>query len=170
MFSIKHKLIAIHSTYLGVQPKTGDTLFTVKSGLSFGTKLTATFKNLAGGGQEEELILRGDMLDRSAEITTKQGVVVARISRSFLNMGEMFCESSRVALGVWCFVPSASLVLPRPIVRPPSFPRRGIGRSALLHSFTSDGSRGRENDTSQEQRTRECGWYDCVWSTDRSTP
>lgn len=75
-------------------------LFTVKSSFSFGTKLTATFKNLAGDGREHELVLRGDMLDRSAEITTDGGVVVARISRSFANAGEVFCESSRpTALG-----------------------------------------------------------------------
>lgn len=102
LFSIKHKLIAIHSTYYGVHPQSNDTLFTVKSGFSFGTKLTATFKNLAGGAAsghvEEELVLRGDLLDRSAEIMTKQGVVVARISRSFLNMGEMFCESAGSSL------------------------------------------------------------------------
>jgi hypothetical protein len=118
LFSIKHKLIAIHSTYLGVHPQSNETLFTVKSGFSFGTKLTATFRNLAGGagGQEEELILRGDMLDRSAEIMTKQGVVVARISRSFLNMGEMFCESSRLAYSSFLRLSSCFIVFPvRPI-------------------------------------------------------
>lgn len=94
LFTIQHKLLSIHSTYQGIDPTSGSVLFTVKSSLSFGTKLTATFKNLAGDGRDHELVLRGDLLDRSAEITTEGGVPVARISRSFANAGEIFCTSS----------------------------------------------------------------------------
>lgn len=92
LFTIKKKLIAIHSTYNGFRPKTDETLFSVKSSFSLGTKLTATFKNTAGNGQETQLVLRGSILDRSAEITTKDGLPVARISRSFANAGEILCK------------------------------------------------------------------------------
>lgn len=109
LFTIQHKLLSIHSTYQGIDPTSGSVLFTVKSSLSFGTKLTATFKNLAGDGRDHELVLRGDLLDRSAEITTEGGVPVARISRSFANAGEIFCTSditspfilSRILPFVW---------------------------------------------------------------------
>jgi uncharacterized protein YxjI len=93
LFKLKKQLLSIHSTYIGYSPATKQEIFTVKSSFSFGTKLTATFRNVAGDGREMELVLRGNILDRSAEITTKEGVPVARISRSFANAGEVFCGS-----------------------------------------------------------------------------
>jgi uncharacterized protein YxjI len=111
LFTIQHKLLSIHSTYQGIDPTSGSVLFTVKSSLSFGTKLTATFKNLAGDGRDHELVLRGDLLDRSAEITTEGGVPVARISRSFANAGEIFCTSVRHLL--YPFIPSSLFIVSR---------------------------------------------------------
>lgn len=99
LFKLKKQLLSIHSTYIGYSPTTKEPIFTVKSSFSFGTKLTATFRNVAGDGREMELILRGNILDRSAEITTSQGVPVARISRSFANAGEVFCECLLSAVG-----------------------------------------------------------------------
>jgi uncharacterized protein YxjI len=109
LFTIQHKLLSIHSTYQGIDPTSGSVLFTVKSSLSFGTKLTATFKNLAGDGRDHELVLRGDLLDRSAEITTEGGVPVARISRSFANAGEIFCTSNLHPL--YSFIPLLPVIL-----------------------------------------------------------
>lgn len=92
LFKLKKKILAIHSTYIGTAPNADEPIFTVKSSFSFGTKLTATFRNVAGDGRETELVLRGNILDRSAEITTSQGQPIARISRQFANAGEIFCE------------------------------------------------------------------------------
>lgn len=92
LFKIKKKILAIHSTYIGTAPNSDEPIFTVKSSFSFGTKLTATFRNVAGDGRETELVLRGNILDRSAEITTTQGQPVARISRQFANAGEILCR------------------------------------------------------------------------------
>jgi uncharacterized protein YxjI len=111
LFTIQHKLLSIHSTYQGIDPTSGSVLFTVKSSLSFGTKLTATFKNLAGDGRDHELVLRGDLLDRSAEITTEGGVPVARISRSFANAGEIFCTSNLHLL--YPFIPLLPVIISR---------------------------------------------------------
>jgi uncharacterized protein YxjI len=111
LFTIQHKLLSIHSTYQGIDPTSGSVLFTVKSSLSLGTKLTATFKNLAGDGRDHELVLRGDLLDRSAEITTEGGVPVARISRSFANAGEIFCTSNLHPL--YSFIPLLPVIISR---------------------------------------------------------
>jgi uncharacterized protein YxjI len=92
LFKLKKKILAIHSTYVGTAPNADEPIFTVKSSFSIGTKLTATFRNVAGDGRETELVLRGNILDRSAEITTSQGVPVARISRQFANAGQVLCE------------------------------------------------------------------------------
>jgi uncharacterized protein YxjI len=102
LFKLKKKLLAIHATYVGTSSNSDDPIFTIKSSLSFGTKLTATFRNVAGDGKETELILRGNILDRNAEITTSGGVPVARISRSFMNAGEAFCESTQRTISVNC--------------------------------------------------------------------
>ncbi|EPQ31888.1 uncharacterized protein PFL1_00087 [Pseudozyma flocculosa PF-1] len=110
LFTVKKKLIAIHSTYVGTSPKTDDVIFTVKSSFSLGTKLTATFKNVAGDGQETELVLRGDLLDRSAEITTKDGIPVARIARSFVNAGELLFDKQTYVLTVAPGVDAALLL------------------------------------------------------------
>jgi uncharacterized protein YxjI len=123
LFTIQHKLLSIHSTYQGIDPTSGSVLFTVKSSLSFGTKLTATFKNLAGDGRDHELVLRGDLLDRSAEITTEGGVPVARISRSFANAGEIFCTSNLHPL--YPFIP----LLPVILSLHPSFRLHGPGKT-----------------------------------------
>jgi uncharacterized protein YxjI len=109
LFKLKKQLLSIHSTYIGYSPTTKEPIFTVKSSFSFGTKLTATFRNVAGDGREMELVLRGNILDRSAEITTAQGVPVARISRSFANAGEVLCAyslSSFSGFRAYIFIPS----------------------------------------------------------------
>ncbi|KAJ9097776.1 hypothetical protein QFC20_006122 [Naganishia adeliensis] len=110
LFKLKKQLLSIHSTYIGYSPTTKEPIFTVKSSFSFGTKLTATFRNVAGDGREMELILRGNILDRSAEITTSQGVPVARISRSFANAGEVFFDKQTYIVTVAPGVDAALLL------------------------------------------------------------
>lgn len=94
LFVIKSKLLSFHSTYNAFSPSDpdGTPLINVKSGFSWGTKFAITFNNVAGGKGETVLQLRGDVFDRSADITTGEGVPVGRISRQFMNAGEMFCE------------------------------------------------------------------------------
>lgn len=108
LFKLKKQLLSLHSTYIGYAPTSKEEIFTVKSSFSFGTKLTATFCNVAGDGREMELVLRGNILDRSAEITTREGVPVARISRSFANAGEIFCTYGALCPFGNLLIPSSS--------------------------------------------------------------
>ncbi|CAD6886842.1 unnamed protein product [Tilletia controversa] len=115
LFTLKKKLISIHMTYEGYAPNTDEPLFTVKSGFSFGTKLTASFTNraAAGGGAAGEpvtLVLKGDLFDRKAEICTEAGVPVARISRSFANMGQLFFDTQTYILTIAPGVDAALLL------------------------------------------------------------
>ncbi|KAJ9091076.1 hypothetical protein QFC19_009250 [Naganishia cerealis] len=110
LFKLKKKLIAIHATYIGTAPNSDEEVFKIKSSLSFGTKLTATFRNVAGDGKETELVLRGNILDRSAEITTSSGIPVARISRSFMNAGEAFFDKQTYILTIAPGVDAALLL------------------------------------------------------------
>lgn len=100
LFMLDKKILAIHATYRGLSPQSKEQLFTVKSSLSFGTKLTATFRNTAGDGREISLILKGDIIDRSAEIRTEDGIVVARIMRQFANAGQVFFDQQTYVLTV----------------------------------------------------------------------
>lgn len=50
--------------------------------------MVATFTN-ASNGQDVELLVKGDWLDRSATITMG-GITVATIGRSYFNMREIF--------------------------------------------------------------------------------
>ncbi|KAE8222864.1 hypothetical protein CF319_g4009 [Tilletia indica] len=112
LFTLKKKLISLHMTYEGYAPGSDDALFTVKSSFSFGTKLTATFTNRAagGGGEPVTLVLKGDLFDRKAEICTEAGVPVARISRSFANMGQLFFDTQTYILTIAPGVDAALLL------------------------------------------------------------
>ncbi|KAK0551170.1 hypothetical protein OC846_000766 [Tilletia horrida] len=111
LFTLRKKHLSIHMTYSGFAPDNEDEpLFTIKSGFSFGTKLTASFKNRAGAGEEVSLTLKGDLFDRKAEILTESGIPVARISRSFLNAGELFFDQQTYILTVAPGVDAALLV------------------------------------------------------------
>ncbi|PWN45189.1 hypothetical protein IE81DRAFT_320361 [Ceraceosorus guamensis] len=93
LFVLRKKLLSMHFTYEGRDPSSEEVLFTVKSSFSFGTKLHVNFKNRASGqGENVELTLKGDWFDRKAEITTSDGIPVARIGRSFVNVGQLFFD------------------------------------------------------------------------------
>lgn len=102
IYTLKKKLIALHTTYEGIAP-TEETLFTIKGGWGVGAKLTITFKNLASTGADTKLHLKGDWFDRRASITTDQGIPIAEISRSFLNAGQIFFDDQTYILsGEFC--------------------------------------------------------------------
>lgn len=63
LFTIRKKHLAIKTTYQGLDSKSNNVIFTVQSALfALGTKLTATFNNAAGSGQEVTLHLKGDLV------------------------------------------------------------------------------------------------------------
>ncbi|KAH7104221.1 tubby C-terminal-like domain-containing protein [Auriculariales sp. MPI-PUGE-AT-0066] len=107
LFTLLKKHFHIHTTFEGQDPNE-KTLFTIKSSFSLGTKLTATYTNPTTG-QEEQLVLKGDFFDRKAEI--KWGdVVVARISREFVNAGQLLFDQQTYVLTVAPNVDAALLV------------------------------------------------------------
>jgi len=88
LFSLRTKLLSIHKSFYAEAPD-GRILFDVKGKFSIGTrKMTATFTN-ASNHAPIELHVKGDWLDRSATIRLGN-VVVAQISRSFMNMRQIF--------------------------------------------------------------------------------
>ncbi|UZJ55507.1 hypothetical protein CBS101457_004827 [Exobasidium rhododendri] len=101
LFTLRKKHLALRSTYQGLDPQNGKVIFVVESALiAIGTKLTAKFTNSAGNGQDMTLHLKGDLFDRSAEITTAEGIPVARIARSFLNAGQLFFDQQTYVLTI----------------------------------------------------------------------
>ncbi|KAK0525387.1 hypothetical protein OC835_005626 [Tilletia horrida] len=111
LFTLRRKHLSLHMTYEGYAPGTdSDPLFVVKASFSFGTKLTATFNNRAGAGEPVTLVLKGDLFDRKAEISTESGVPVARISRSFANLGELFFDQQTYFLTIAPGVDAALLL------------------------------------------------------------
>jgi len=88
LFDLRNKLMSIHKTFYAQAPN-GDHLFEVKSKFSIGkSKMIATFNN-ASTNAPIELLVKGDWFDRSATITLN-GMVIAQISRHFMNMREIF--------------------------------------------------------------------------------
>lgn len=110
LFTVIKRILAIHATFDGVDPKDDDkVLFTVKKGFSLGAKLSVKFKNIIADGQEQRFELRGDWFDRKAELTWN-GVPVARIGRSFLNIREAMFDKQTYYLSVAPGVDAAMLV------------------------------------------------------------
>ncbi|KAI1175631.1 DUF567-domain-containing protein [Nemania sp. FL0916] len=94
LFTIRKKLIALHTTFYA-EDTTGNVLFEVKSKFSIGgTKMICTFK-------DETLMVKGNFFDTTAQITdeaTKQPVAV--IDRKFFNAREMFSGQDTYAVSV----------------------------------------------------------------------
>ncbi|KAG8533269.1 uncharacterized protein KY384_002052 [Bacidia gigantensis] len=99
LFHLKNKLLALAKSFIGESPD-GKQLFEVKGKFSrlaidkllavLSSKSTISFIN-ASTNQSMTLDLKGDWLDRSAEVTL-QGRPVATISRSFLNFGQLVSD------------------------------------------------------------------------------
>ena len=94
-----------------------------------GSKSAVTFKN-ASDGKQIELEIKGDWMDRSAEITW-EGKPVATISRKFFNAREFFGDKQTVS----------------------SF----LGASGLVRVGTGGISNADVVDTVFRRRGRECG-------------
>ena len=106
LFHLKNKLLALNKSFIGESPD-GRDLFTVKGKFSLmSSKSEISFKNAADGAAII-LTLKGDWLDRSAEVSLN-GRPVATISRSFLNFGQLV--SDRQTYYVNC-APGVDLVL-----------------------------------------------------------
>lgn len=95
LFTLSNKMLALHKSFHGESPD-GKADFEVKGKFKLmGSKSVVTFKN-ASDGKEVELEVRGDWLDRSAEITY-DGKPVASISRKFFNAREFFGDKQTVS-------------------------------------------------------------------------
>ena len=90
LFHLKNKLLALAKSFNGVSPD-GRDLFQVKGKFSLmSSKSEINFIN-AADKQPLTLFLKGDWLDRSAEVSLG-GRPVATISRSFLNFGQLVSD------------------------------------------------------------------------------
>ena len=80
-------MLSLHKTMYGVSPD-GQHDFEIKGHFKLiGTHSTCTFKN-ASDGKDCEIEVKGDWIDRSAEMKWN-GQVVASIARSFANVREI---------------------------------------------------------------------------------
>ncbi|KAF8606972.1 DUF567-domain-containing protein [Ceratobasidium sp. AG-I] len=102
IFNIQNKLLSIHSQYLvynATQSTESEPLFVVKSHFSLtGAKLDVSFTN-ASDNRPVVFELKGSFFDRSAEITMG-GQPVARISRQFMNSGQLLFDQQTYFLTV----------------------------------------------------------------------
>ena len=93
LFTLKNKMLAISKSFHGESPNGHD--FEVKGHFKLmGSHSTVTFKN-AADGQEVELEVKGDWMDRSAEISYG-GRPVAAIQRSYFNIREIWGDKQTV--------------------------------------------------------------------------
>ncbi|KAG8685503.1 hypothetical protein FRC09_014702 [Ceratobasidium sp. 395] len=112
VFNIQNKLLSIHHQYLvynANQSTESEPLFLVKSHFSLtGAKLDVTFTN-AADGRQVVFELKGSFFDRNAEITMG-GQPVARITRQFMNAGELLFDQQTYFLTVAPGVDAAMMV------------------------------------------------------------
>ncbi|PWZ03012.1 hypothetical protein BCV70DRAFT_214489 [Testicularia cyperi] len=90
LFMIEKAPFSLPSRYQGVDvanPK--KVLFEVSGASFFGTRLEIKFNNTAADGRPMTFKLDGDWASRDAVITNSDGMLVARISRQFMNAGEL---------------------------------------------------------------------------------
>ncbi|KAH7337025.1 tubby C-terminal-like domain-containing protein [Rhizoctonia solani] len=112
IFNIQNKLLTIHRRYLvynANESTESEPLFTIKSHFALtGAKIDVEFTN-AVDGRQVMFDLRGSFFDRSAEVTAN-GQPVARISRQFLNSGELLFDQQTYYLTVAPGVDAAMMV------------------------------------------------------------
>ncbi|KAI1098279.1 DUF567-domain-containing protein [Jackrogersella minutella] len=89
IFTIRKKHLTLHTTYYAENPD-GQEIFEVQSKFKFGgTKFVGSFTSASG--QQEQLIMKGDMTDTVAEIAEEtSGQVVATIYRDRFNGREFW--------------------------------------------------------------------------------
>lgn len=94
LFTIKNKMLSIHKSFHCDSPHGYD--FEVKGHFKLvGSHSSVTFKN-AADQEKVELEVNGDWIDRSANIEYG-GRPVAHISRSFINVREIFGDKQTVS-------------------------------------------------------------------------
>jgi uncharacterized protein YxjI len=94
LFELKSKTLALFKSFTATSAVGHN--FEVKGHFSIGkSKSTCHFRNFANG-QDIELEIRGDWFDRSAVISYN-GATVATISRSFVNVREVFGDKQTVS-------------------------------------------------------------------------
>ncbi|KAG8718149.1 hypothetical protein FRC08_005860 [Ceratobasidium sp. 394] len=112
IFNIQNKLLSIHSQYLvynATQSTESEPLFVVKSHFSLtGARLDVSFVN-AADGRTVVFELKGSFFDRNAEITMG-GQPIARITRQFMNAGELLFDQQTYFLTVAPGVDAAMMV------------------------------------------------------------
>ncbi|KAI0157198.1 DUF567-domain-containing protein [Xylariaceae sp. FL1272] len=101
LFTLRKKLVALHTTYYAEEPNTEKVLFEVKSRFNIGgTKMICTFKNQFTG-KEETLMVKGNFFDTKADITDEAtGQPVATIDRKFFNASEILTGQDTYAVKV----------------------------------------------------------------------
>ncbi|CAE6472489.1 unnamed protein product [Rhizoctonia solani] len=112
ILNIQNKMLTIHRQfyiYNANESSDSEPLCLIKSHFSVtGAKLDVTFKN-AADGREVRLDLRGSLFDRNAEITVNDQPV-ARISRQFMNSGQLIFDQQTYYLTVAPGVDAAMMV------------------------------------------------------------
>lgn len=93
LFTLENKMLALQKSFRGVSPSGHDFEITGKFKM-MGSRSICTFKN-ASDGRQVEIEVKGDWLDKSAEILYEDKVV-ASISRKFFNAREFFGGSQTV--------------------------------------------------------------------------
>ena len=97
LFTLKNKLLSLHKSFYAESPNGFN--FEVKGHFKLiGSKSTVHFKN-AADGRDIELEVKGDWIDRSAEITL-DGRPVAAIARKFFNVREILGGQQTVCMAV----------------------------------------------------------------------
>ena len=95
LFVLRQRLFEIPMS-LYIENGSGAEVCAIDGNWSFGTKFDVRFVNILGGGQPVELAVRGDWIDRRAEITWN-GMPIAKVRRQFANLREL---SGRSTYGV----------------------------------------------------------------------
>ncbi|QRV92443.1 protein LURP-one-related 15 [Ceratobasidium sp. AG-Ba] len=111
IFNIQNKLLSIHSQYLVYNAKEStesEPLFVVKSHFSLTGARLRDVQN-AADGRDVVFELKGSFFDRNAEITMG-GQPVARITRKFMNAGQLLFDQQTYYLTVAPGVDAAMMV------------------------------------------------------------
>jgi len=108
LFTVKKKIVSLHGSHEGYATD-GSLLFEVKGKFKIGgSKMIASFTN-AADKKPIEITVRGDWIDRKAEMIIEEtGMVAATITRQFMNLREAFRDKQTYFVEVQ---PGVDLVL-----------------------------------------------------------
>jgi len=95
LFTLKNKMFALNRSFHGETGRAHHDFEVKGHWKMIGSRSTVTFKN-ASDGTDVELEVKGDWMDKSADITFA-GREVAKISRSFFNVRQLMGDSQSVS-------------------------------------------------------------------------